>query len=84
MEKNYAVTGLLGGEDFYVNVHANSEQEAVEKATENVWSYMPEEEFDILQVEEIDSEEFVTFRGWAAEYPVALQQDEQRYEDQQK
>lgn len=53
MEKNYAVTGLLGGEDFYVNVYANSVQEAVEKATENVWSYMPEEEFDILQVEEI-------------------------------
>ena len=53
MEKNYAVVGLLGGEDFYVNVYANSEQDAVEKATENVWSFMPEEEFDIIHVKEI-------------------------------
>jgi len=52
-EKNYAVVGLLGGEDFYINVYANSEQDAVEKATENVWSFMPEEEFDIIHVKEI-------------------------------
>jgi len=41
------------GEDFYINVYANSEQDAVEKATENVWSFMPEEEFDIIHVKEI-------------------------------
>lgn len=58
-EKNYAVTGLLGEEDFYVNVYANSEEEAIEKAIENVHQYAKlrvdgsEEEFDILKVEEI-------------------------------
>ena len=54
MEKNYAVIGLLGGEDFFVNVFANSEQEAIEKAVENVQRHAPDEEFDIFQVEVIE------------------------------
>lgn len=54
MEKIYAVTGLLDGEDFCSTlVYANSEQEAIEKATKLGWSRMPEDELDILQVEEI-------------------------------
>jgi hypothetical protein len=55
MEKNYAVTGCLQGEEFFVNVFATSFVDAVHKATENVYSYYPDLEFDILDVKEIDS-----------------------------